>query len=91
MLHREVQALRMEAAQLRGEIGSSGNPPQQAPPPPPSQASQPPPPASYGSDIYANTNRTELPPLRSIHNGPDSMTGVQYDAPRVNGYRQERY
>ncbi|EFZ00124.1 hypothetical protein MHUMG1_06225 [Metarhizium humberi] len=91
MLHREVQALRMEAAQLRGEIGSSGNPPQQAPPPPPSQGSQPPPPASYGSDIYANTNRTELPPLRSIHNGPDSMTGVQYDAPRVNGYRQERY
>ncbi|KAG8416786.1 hypothetical protein J3459_013663 [Metarhizium acridum] len=35
MLRRELQAMRMETAQLRGEIGSSGNPPQQAPPPPP--------------------------------------------------------
>ncbi|KHN94456.1 Helix-loop-helix DNA-binding protein [Metarhizium album ARSEF 1941] len=90
VLHRELETARMEAAQLRGEVGSPGNPPQQARPAPSSQSSQQPP-ASYGSDIYANTNRTELPPLRSIHAGPESMTGVQYDAPRVNGYRQERY
>jgi hypothetical protein len=90
MLRRELQAARMETAQFRGELNASNNPVQQAAPPPPSQSAQPAA-GSYGSDPYANTNRTELPPLRSIHNGPDSMTGVQYDAPRVNGYRQERY
>lgn len=86
--------MRMESAQLRGELSSSSNPAQQqqaAAPPPPPQPSQNSQPASYGSDPYATASRTELPPLRSLHNGPDSMTGVQYDAPRVNGYRQERY
>lgn len=86
MLRREVHSLRMEGAH--------------APLPPHAQgpASAPAPStqgASYAPDPYANANRTELPPLRSISssipNGPDSMTGVQYDAPRVNGYRPERY
>ncbi|EAQ89272.1 hypothetical protein CHGG_05891 [Chaetomium globosum CBS 148.51] len=37
--------------------------------------------------------RPELPPLRSLQSptgppqGPESMTGVQYEPPRVNGYR----
>ena len=35
--------------------------------------------------------RPELPPLRALHSsqsgGPDSMTGVQYEPPRVNGFR----
>lgn len=92
MLRRELQSMRMESAQLRGELNSAGHtqapaPSSQAPAPVP-QSSQP---VVYGSDPYASTNRTELPPLRSIHNGPDSMTGVQYDAPQVNSYRQERY
>ncbi|KAH6604756.1 hlh transcription factor hpa3 [Trichoderma cornu-damae] len=85
MLRRELAGLRMESSQLLGELNR-----QQAPPPGP--AGQP---ASYTSDPYASAPRTELPPLRSISNGipngPDSMTGVQYDAPRTNGYRPERY
>lgn len=96
MLRRELQKMRMESAQLRGELSSTGHAQQGSPAPPPAapapalppQNSQP---TTYGNDAYVSTNRTELPPLRSIHNGPDSMTGVQYDAPRVNGYRQERY
>ncbi|KAG5919328.1 hypothetical protein E4U42_006549 [Claviceps africana] len=101
MLRREIQGMRMEAAHLRGELNSAGHA-QPGPPPPPSPASVPStaPTQSqtsqskltpYGSDPYAGPNRNELPPLRSIHAGPDSMTGVQYDAPRANGYRHERY
>lgn len=90
MLRRELQGLRMESVQLRGELGA---------PTPHSQAQSSvgpaPQPASYSQDPYAASNRPELPPLRSISgsvvNGPESMTGVQYDAPRVNGYRTERY
>ncbi|KAL2127337.1 hypothetical protein VTI74DRAFT_10890 [Chaetomium olivicolor] len=48
----------------------------------------------YAADQYGRPRPPEpqLPPLRSIQQGlaptgPDSMTGVQYDAPRVNGYR----
>jgi hypothetical protein len=84
MLRRELSGMRMESSQLLGELNR-----QQAPPPGP--ASQ----APYSSDPYANAPRTELPPLRSISNGipngPDSMTGVQYEPPRTNGYRPERY
>ncbi|KAF4963168.1 hypothetical protein FSARC_8794 [Fusarium sarcochroum] len=88
MLRREIQGLRMEGAQLRGELNSStSHPPPASAPAPPS--------GSYQSDPYANSNRPELPPIRSlsnsISNGPDSMTGVQYDSPRTNGYRPERY
>lgn len=85
MLRRELSGLRMENPHMMGDMNR-----QQAPPPGP--AIQPP---SYSSDPYASAPRTELPPLRSISNGipngPDSMTGVQYDAPRTNGYRPERY
>ncbi|KAF4989870.1 hypothetical protein FGRMN_8848 [Fusarium graminum] len=82
MLRREIQGLRMGGASH--------------PPPPSSTASTPAPQAgSYQPDHYASTNRPELPPIRSlsngISNGPDSMTGVQYDSPHANGYRQERY
>ncbi|KJZ76531.1 hypothetical protein HIM_03867 [Hirsutella minnesotensis 3608] len=96
MLRRELHGVRMD-----GGHGSS-HPPQGPPPPAPTQQhqqqsqSQPGPPAGpYAGDPYAGVSRTELPPLRSIGNnmanGPDSMTGVQYEAPRVNGYRHERY
>ncbi|KAM0564004.1 hypothetical protein ACHAPJ_000212 [Fusarium lateritium] len=88
MLRREIQGLRMEGAQLRGELNSSSSHP------PPSSAPAPQS-GSYQPDPYANSNRPELPPIRSlsnsISNGPDSMTGVQYDSPRTNGYRPERY
>ncbi|KAK2603829.1 hypothetical protein QQS21_003953 [Conoideocrella luteorostrata] len=94
LLRRELQNIRMETAHLRGELNSAGHAQQGPPPaaavpvpaaaPPTPQNSQP---ASYGSDPYAHANRPELPPLRSIHNDHDSMTGVQYDAPRVNGFR----
>ncbi|KAF4989377.1 hypothetical protein FDECE_14744 [Fusarium decemcellulare] len=90
MLRRENQGLRMESAQLRGELNSSsGHPPQPQPQPAAPQS------GPYPSDPYANSNRPELPPIRSLSNnlasGPESMTGVQYDTPRANGYRQERY
>ncbi|PNY27171.1 Protein esc1 [Tolypocladium capitatum] len=85
MLRREMHGLRMDGAHSAGHA-------QQGPSQPPQQSSQS---GSYAADSYANSNRTELPPLRSISNnipnGPDSMTGVQYEAPRVNGYRPERY
>ncbi|KAL3961891.1 hypothetical protein ACCO45_003414 [Purpureocillium lilacinum] len=85
MLRRELHGVRMEGAHPPSHA-QQGPPPSQ---PPSSQG------GSYAPDPYANANRTELPPLRSISNsipnGPDSMTGVQYEAPRVNGYRPERY
>lgn len=92
MLRRELQNLRVENSQLRGEMGSTGG---HAAPPPPAAQAQAPQPGSYHADPYASSSRTELPPLRSISNnlpsGSESMTGVQYEAPRSNGYRQERY
>ncbi|KAH7137261.1 hypothetical protein B0J13DRAFT_586666 [Dactylonectria estremocensis] len=92
MLRRELQRQGMESAQLRGELQSSSS--AHAPPPPAPAATQPQA-APYTADPYANATRPELPPIRSISNtipnGPDTMTGVQYEAPRANGYRQERY
>ncbi len=46
----------------------------------------------YAQDQYGRQRQPELPPLRSLQSptgppAPESMTGVQYDAPRVNGYR----
>lgn len=87
MLRRELQTAKMELAQALGESH----------PPPPSQSQSHASPANqYPPEHYpSSSNGTELPPLRSISNGvangPDSMTGVQYDAPRANGYRNERY
>lgn len=88
MLRRELQGIQME--QHSRYVGGMDR--QQGQVPAPGHAG---PSAPYSSDPYASAPRTELPPLRSISNGipngPDSMTGVQYEAPRANGYRQERY
>ncbi|RGP59320.1 hypothetical protein FLONG3_11225 [Fusarium longipes] len=83
LLRREIHALRVENTQLRGSPSSA-----------PTPASGPPS-ATYQSERYASSNGPELPPIRSLSNnmpnGPDSMTGVQYDSPQTNGYRQERF
>jgi hypothetical protein len=83
ILRREVHALRAENAQLRGSPSSA-----------PTPASGPPS-TTYQTERYANSNGPELPPIRSLSNnmpnGPDSMTGVQYETPQSNGYRQERF
>ena len=57
---------------------------------PPQPAADP-----YGADQYGRPRAPELPPLRALQSptgpagpvGPESMTGVQYEPPRVNGYR----
>ncbi|PTB69902.1 hypothetical protein BBK36DRAFT_1111127 [Trichoderma citrinoviride] len=89
MLRRELSGMRMEQQHTQYAGGMDR---QHGQGPPPGHAGQA---APYSSDPYASAPRTELPPLRSISNGipsgPDSMTGVQYEAPRTNGYRQERY
>ncbi|KAK0703715.1 hypothetical protein B0T26DRAFT_757232 [Lasiosphaeria miniovina] len=49
----------------------------------------------YASDPYGRPSRPpELPPLRALSSSaapaaPDSMTGVQYEAPRTNGFRSD--
>ncbi|PHH67490.1 hypothetical protein CDD82_1427 [Ophiocordyceps australis] len=82
LLRRQIHASRVDGVHATAHS-------QQGPPPPGSQA------GAFTTDPYVNGSRTELPPLRSISgsipNGPDSMTGVQYEAPRVNGWRSERY
>ncbi|KAL7628596.1 hypothetical protein AAE478_000111 [Parahypoxylon ruwenzoriense] len=91
MLRRELERMRMENAQLRGNM--PGMPPSQGPPsqPMPSQPSGDP----YGQDPYGRASRPELPPLRALSgnlpNAPDSMTGVQYDGQRPNGFRSDRF
>ena len=86
-LRRELHGLRMENQQLRTDLASVATNPATSHPNPQSLA-----------DPYARaTPRPELPPLRalggSLSNGPESMTGVQYDAPRSTEYRTpaERY
>jgi hypothetical protein len=95
MLRRELSALQGPGP-MRGELGPGAVHPSQHGPPPPAPPGQGPPPGAYNSDPYAQgAHRPELPPLRAINNGmpngPESMTGVQYEAPRANGYRPERY
>src|SRR5688572_7162421 len=84
MMRRELQGLRMENAHLRESANAHAAAAQPAAAP-----------ATSFSDPFASSSRTELPPLRSLSgslpNGPESMTGVQYDAPRVNGYREGRF
>ncbi|OTB07606.1 hypothetical protein M426DRAFT_19938 [Hypoxylon sp. CI-4A] len=79
VLRRELDRMRMENAHLRG------NPAGQTPNGPiPSQ------PTADPFNTY-RTSRPELPPLRAL-NGPDSMTGVQYEGQRPsNGHQPERY
>ncbi|KAF4829402.1 28 kDa ribonucleoprotein [Colletotrichum tropicale] len=77
----DIQRLQGELHNLRMQQAPTGQaPPQAQIPPPPQQA-------PYQTDPY--TSRRELPPIRGLNgaipNGPDSMTGVQYEAPRVNG------
>ncbi|KAJ9137950.1 Protein esc1 [Pleurostoma richardsiae] len=82
MTRRELAAMRMENNQLRSELSAltSGQ-------------------AGAGVHVVSATDpygraaaRPELPPLRSLGgtlpNGPESMTGVQYEQPRINGFRQ---
>ncbi|ROT35607.1 helix-loop-helix DNA-binding domain-containing protein [Sodiomyces alkalinus F11] len=87
-LAQDIESLRREnhALVLQLRTGSQHPPPTGPPPPPP--------PGTYSSDPYAH--RQELPPLRALNSGPpvgpESMTGVQYEAPRGSGYRpSERY
>ncbi|KAL2019467.1 hypothetical protein VTK56DRAFT_9583 [Thermocarpiscus australiensis] len=73
ILKRELHSLRMESDRMRG--------------PPPQPVSEP-----YASDQYGRPRPPELPPLRTLQSaaapaGPESMTGVQYESGRVNGYR----
>lgn len=83
MMRRELQGLRVENQQLRSDLSqlSAG------------QAGAHAAPAQSIADPYARPapNRPELPPLRALSGGlpngnPESMTGVQYEQPRVNGY-----
>ncbi|KAI4869271.1 putative HLH transcription factor [Hypoxylon rubiginosum] len=91
MLRRELDRARMENAQLRGNVpgmpGGSG-------PPNVPLASQP---SSdhYATDPYGRPARPELPPLRALSgnlpSAPESMTGVQYEGQRTNGFRSDRF
>ncbi|KAI1075807.1 putative HLH transcription factor [Whalleya microplaca] len=94
LLRRELERMRMENAQLRSAIPGGVAPPQ-------GSASQPVPaqlgadPYPHPQDPYSRAQRPELPPLRNLSsshpNGPESMTGVQYEGQRPNGYGSERF
>ncbi|KAI1336845.1 putative HLH transcription factor [Xylariaceae sp. FL0016] len=93
MLRREMERLRVENAQLRGNVQAM---PQGQGPTAPSMASQQSAtPDAYVQDPYGRPTRPELPPLRALSgnlpNAPESMTGVQYEGQRPNGYQQGRY
>lgn len=84
-LQAHVAAQQSEIEMLKRELHERTH---RAPPPP----HQPMPPDPYAQDQYNRPRPPELPPLRSLQSsaapvGPESMTGVQYDGPRVNGYR----
>ncbi|KAH6660115.1 helix-loop-helix DNA-binding domain-containing protein [Truncatella angustata] len=89
ILRRELEMVRMENNQLRN---GPNVPPahQQAHQPGYAGSAQP------TADPYGKgSSRPELPPLRSLSgnvpNGPDSMTGVQYEGQQANGYGQRQY
>jgi hypothetical protein len=86
-MRRELERLRMENAQLRAGTPSAASQHSQGPYPAPSQPA---------SDPYGKApSRPELPPLRSLSgnlpNGPESMTGVQYEGQQSNGYRPNQF
>ncbi|KAI0858513.1 hypothetical protein F4860DRAFT_516728 [Xylaria cubensis] len=87
LLRREMERLRMENNQLRN--GAAPGPVNQSTP------AQQPTNDPYGQDPYARASRPELPPLRALSgnlpNGPESMTGVQYEGQRPNGFRSDRF
>ncbi|KAI1176674.1 hypothetical protein F4777DRAFT_245987 [Nemania sp. FL0916] len=88
-LRRETERLHTELNRLRG--GSSGG----SGPAGQSTHSQQPTGDPYNQDPFGRTSRPELPPLRALGNnmpnGPESMTGVQYDGQRPNGFRTDRF
>ncbi|KAI0970295.1 hypothetical protein F4678DRAFT_462525 [Xylaria arbuscula] len=90
MLRREMDRLRMENNQLRNNTGAGSGPVGQQP-----TTAQQPPSDPYAQDPYGRGPRPELPPLRALNNnlpnGPESMTGVQYESQRPNSFRQERF
>ncbi|KAF2968247.1 hypothetical protein GQX73_g5349 [Xylaria multiplex] len=89
MLRREMDRLRMENNQLRNGAAAGSGPVTQPTP------TQQPPTDPYAQDPYGRGSRPELPPLRALNNnlpnGPESMTGVQYEGQRPNGFRPERF
>ncbi|KAK7988945.1 hypothetical protein PG989_009260 [Apiospora arundinis] len=87
MLRREVERLQRENGQLRAAGGQAGQPPASH------AVSSQPPTDPYAQQAQYAASRPELPPLRTLSNtmpnGPDSMTGVQYEGQRPNGFRPE--
>ncbi|KAK8114403.1 helix-loop-helix DNA-binding domain-containing protein [Apiospora kogelbergensis] len=88
LLRREVERLQRENGQLRAAGGQAGQAPASHAVPP-----QPPTADPYAQQAQYAASRPELPPLRTLSNtmpnGPDSMTGVQYEGQRPNGFRPE--
>ncbi|KAI1203895.1 hypothetical protein F5X97DRAFT_4806 [Nemania serpens] len=90
MLRREMDRLRVENNQLRNNAAAApGSASQTAPPQQPTGGDP------YAQDPYGRGPRPELPPLRALSNnlsnGPESMTGVQYEGQRSNGFRTDRF
>jgi hypothetical protein len=85
-LRRELQTIRMENQQLRGDLITGQQQQRMS-----SQSSMAPDTYVAPDQFRPAPSRPELPPLRSLQNGgpggpnPDTMTGVQYDQPRA-GY-----
>lgn len=90
MLRREMERLRMEVNQLRAGVTAGAGTSNQPTPSQQQAASDP-----YVQDPYGRAPRPELPPLRSLSgnlpNGTESMTGVQYEGQRTNGFRADRF
>lgn len=94
-LRLEVQSLRHENQQLRNELAAVSN--HVSSQQPLRVQAQPMVDPFSAPDPYSRAapRVNELPPLRSLQNGgtavpgggAESMTGVQYEQPRVNGYR----
>ncbi|KAH8167228.1 hypothetical protein CIB48_g1043 [Xylaria polymorpha] len=89
LLRREMERLRMENNQLRNSATTGPGPVNQSAP------AQQPTTDPYTQDPYGRASRPELPPLRALSgnlpNGPESMTGVQYEGQRTNGFRSDRF
>lgn len=90
MLRRDLDRLRMENSQLRNNAAAASGSASQSAPPQQTTGGDP-----YAQDPYGRGSRPELPPLRALSNnlsnGPESMTGVQYEGQRSNGFRTDRF
>ena len=78
---RESQGVRLENAQLRAEIAALQNSTANA------AYHAPPAPVSHAYAMPPAEPQQQLPPLRNIPAGPDTMNGVQYSHDQRNGYR----